>query len=191
MSFSPRFIHIGRLAFPVTFLIFIFYFTLSPHSSTSPSSHSLSSFTLGISPFFSSTSGKSAFIDSISATEIDGPFDNSNLIELCASRKWVEGLIFKCEAYGGGIVEARNVVLNCLRFAIEAGGSSSSPLHPSPSPPYLQQKANKKFQQQLTSLSPNSSLHQMPKPPPPSPSPRSSTSLTSPVPSTPRAPELT
>ncbi|KAH8771463.1 hypothetical protein BGZ57DRAFT_824975 [Hyaloscypha finlandica] len=124
MSFSPRFIHIGRLAFPVTFLIFIFYFTLSPHSSTSPSSHSLSSFTLGISPFFSSTSGKSAFIDSISATEIDGPFDNSNLIELCASRKWVEGLIFKCEAYGGGIVEARNVVLNCLRFAIEAGATN-------------------------------------------------------------------
>lgn len=134
-SFSPRFIHIGRLAFPVAFLIFIFYFTLSPHS-TSPSPHSLSSFSLGLIPF-SSSSRKSAFIDSISATGIDGPFDNSSLIELCASRKWVDGLIFKCEAHGGGIVEARNVVLNCLRFGIEAGGSSPSPLHPSPSPSHL------------------------------------------------------
>ncbi|KAN0122018.1 hypothetical protein V8E51_000344 [Hyaloscypha variabilis] len=113
LAFSPRFVHIARLALPATLLVLIFYSTLSP-------SRSSSSFSLG----FSSSGRKSAFISAAVQTEIDGPFDNSSLVELCASRKWTQGLIFKCEAHRGGIVEARNVMLNCLRFAIEAGATN-------------------------------------------------------------------
>ncbi|KAE9381952.1 hypothetical protein N431DRAFT_360479 [Stipitochalara longipes BDJ] len=118
LAFTPRFLHIGRLALPVTLLILVFYFTLSPSRSSSTPS-----FSFGFSSFTSS-GRKSAFISAAVETEIDGPFDNSTLIELCASRTWTEGLIFKCEVHGDGIVEARNVVLNCLRFGIEAGATN-------------------------------------------------------------------
>jgi len=120
-AFTPRFLHIGKLALPITLLILIFYFTLP----RAPSTHS---FSLGF-PSFTSSGRKSAFIKAAAETEIDGPFDNSTLVELCASKTWTPGLIFKCEAHGGGIAEARNVILNCLRFGIEAGGSSTP--HPS------------------------------------------------------------
>jgi len=66
---------------------------------------------------------KAAFIDPILTSEIDGPFDNSTLAQLCASRKWSPGLIFMCEAPQGGVANVRNVFLNCVRYAIEAGGS--------------------------------------------------------------------
>jgi hypothetical protein len=118
-SFSPRIQHISKLSLLVCLIISIFYFTLSP-SHLSASNYKTFSIT---------TSGrKTSFIQSTLATEIDGPLDNSTLAQLCASRKWTPGLIFKCEAPQDGIVNSKNVVLNCVRFAIEAGGSSSSPL---------------------------------------------------------------
>jgi hypothetical protein len=93
----------------------VFYFTfISSHFSSS----SYRTFAL-------TTSGrKGAFVNSLSATDIDGPYDNSTLVELCRSRKWRKGLIFRCEAPSSGLVESRNVMLNCLRFGIEAGGIS-------------------------------------------------------------------
>ncbi|KAH9207081.1 hypothetical protein DL95DRAFT_314324, partial [Leptodontidium sp. 2 PMI_412] len=68
---------------------------------------------------------KALFVQSLLAdeNEIDGPFNNSTLIELCKTRDWTPGLIFKCEAPEGGIGNVRNVFLNCVRYAIEAGAT--------------------------------------------------------------------
>ena len=70
------------------------------------------------------TGRKGAFVEEILENDIDGPFDNSALAALCSSKKWMPGLIFKCEA-SGVVGNVRNIILNCVRYAIEAGGSSS------------------------------------------------------------------
>ncbi|TAQ89246.1 hypothetical protein B7494_g2459 [Chlorociboria aeruginascens] len=69
------------------------------------------------------TGRKELFIREAMNTEIDGPVDNSTLVELCASKKWTEGLIFKCEEPSGEPAKIRNVFLNCVRYAIEAGAT--------------------------------------------------------------------
>ncbi|KAL2060327.1 hypothetical protein VTL71DRAFT_9722 [Oculimacula yallundae] len=69
---------------------------------------------------------KALFVENLlrGENEIDGAFDNSTLVELCRTRIWIEGLIFKCEAPEGGIANVRNVILNCVRYAIEGGATS-------------------------------------------------------------------
>ncbi|KAF7863241.1 hypothetical protein EAF04_007323 [Stromatinia cepivora] len=67
---------------------------------------------------------KGVFIQKALRTDIDGPFDNSSLIELCENIEWREGLIFQCEAPYGGVANIRNILLNCFRYAIEAGATS-------------------------------------------------------------------
>jgi hypothetical protein len=76
---------------------------------------------------------KNIFIQNTLMTEVDGPFDNQTIVDLCAKTQWTPGLIFSCEAPEGGVGNVRNVFLNCVRYAIEAGGSRSS----SPSSPQL------------------------------------------------------
>ena len=71
-------------------------------------------------------SKKQAFIESFLENEIDGPFDTTPLVSLCESKRWVPGLIIKCEPATGGIGHVRNIILDCLRYAIEAGGLCSS-----------------------------------------------------------------
>ena len=69
-------------------------------------------------------SGKKAvFVEAVLETEIDGAIENSALVELCKKRVWTPGLIFNCETPKGGVGNVRNVFLNCLRYAIEAGGT--------------------------------------------------------------------
>lgn len=68
---------------------------------------------------------KGSFVKKALQTEIDGPFDGEWISRLCNSREWVPGLIAKCDAPQGGIGNVRNVFLNCIRYAIEAGGMSS------------------------------------------------------------------
>lgn len=65
---------------------------------------------------------KQVFIQTATQTTIDGPFDNSGIKSLCASKNWTEGLIFTCGTPQGGASNVRNVFLNCVRYAIEAGG---------------------------------------------------------------------
>lgn len=65
---------------------------------------------------------KEIYIQDFLATEIDGPFDNTALKKMCADKSWTPGLTIKCEAPAGGIGNVRNVFLNCIRYAIEAGG---------------------------------------------------------------------
>ena len=114
-SISPHMHQISKLTILVLTITSVFYFTfISSHFSSS----SYRTFAL-------TTSGKKgAFVNSLSATDIDGPYDNSTLVKLCRSREWKKGLIFRCEAPSSGLVERRNVMLNCLRFGIEAGGTS-------------------------------------------------------------------
>jgi hypothetical protein len=64
---------------------------------------------------------KQAFIQTATETAIDGPFDNSAIKSLCASKNWTEGLIATCGTPQGGVSNVRNVFLNCVRYAIEAG----------------------------------------------------------------------
>ncbi|KAI6717421.1 hypothetical protein JHW43_000077 [Diplocarpon mali] len=75
-------------------------------------------------------SRKSQFIADLlrDDNEIDGRFDNRTLVQLCRSRTWSPGLIFRCEAPAGGVANVRNAVLNCVRFAIEAGAATPVPL---------------------------------------------------------------
>lgn len=65
---------------------------------------------------------KAAFIKEASVWEIDGPFNNTALQNLCLSKKWIQGLHFKCAPAFGGVGNVRNIVLTCVRYAIEAGG---------------------------------------------------------------------
>ena len=78
------------------------------------------------------TGRKGAFVQDILENEIDGPFDGSALAALCSTKTWTPGLIFKCEAPQGGFGDVRNVFVNCVRYAIEAGGTS--PILRSPNP---------------------------------------------------------
>lgn len=68
---------------------------------------------------------KGVFIQKAMRTDIDGPFDDSTLVEICQNTEWREGLIIQCESPYGGVANIRNVLLNCLRYAIEAGGTST------------------------------------------------------------------
>jgi len=67
---------------------------------------------------------KAAFIQDVVGSEIDGPHNNAPLTALCTQGTWIEGLIFKCAAAIGGVGNVRNIFLNCVRYAIEAGGLS-------------------------------------------------------------------
>lgn len=68
---------------------------------------------------------KQVFINTVTQTTIDGLFDNSAIKNLCASRNWTEGLIAQCGTPQGGVSNVRNVFLNCVRYAMEAGGMSA------------------------------------------------------------------
>lgn len=63
------------------------------------------------------------FLKTIEDAPIDGIFDNRTLVDLCGSTQWQDGLIVKCEPPYGDAVQVRNVFLNCVRYAIEAGGN--------------------------------------------------------------------
>jgi hypothetical protein len=68
---------------------------------------------------------KEQFIQNASAWEIDGPFNNIPLHDLCKSKEWQLGLVFKCDDAFGGIGNIRNIILTCIRYAIEAGGQTN------------------------------------------------------------------
>ncbi|KAI9645432.1 hypothetical protein NHQ30_006171 [Ciborinia camelliae] len=67
---------------------------------------------------------KGVFIQKALRTDIDGPFNDSTLVEMCDNTEWREGLIFQCESPYGGVANIRNILLNCFRYALEAGATS-------------------------------------------------------------------
>jgi len=68
------------------------------------------------------------FVRQVLETEIDGPYDIKPLTDFCKDperHNQVPGLIFRCDYPIGGIGNVKNIILNCLRFAFQAGGWSS------------------------------------------------------------------
>jgi hypothetical protein len=51
------------------------------------------------------------------------PFRPEAIQTVCSKTKWTPGLVFTCDKSGGGIGNLRNSILNCVRYAIEAGGA--------------------------------------------------------------------
>ncbi|KAI9732721.1 MAG: hypothetical protein M1818_007455 [Claussenomyces sp. TS43310] len=68
-------------------------------------------------------SPKEAFIKRTLESDINGPYEGLHLQNLCKETKWTEGLIFSCTRVNGGFGNVRNVIQNCVRFAIEAGAA--------------------------------------------------------------------
>lgn len=70
---------------------------------------------------------KKLFIaDYLEAGEVGGELDGHELAKLCQSKRWhpeEKALIVSCEPIPGGIGQVKNGALNCVRFAIEIGGS--------------------------------------------------------------------
>jgi len=65
---------------------------------------------------------KEIFVEAALKTSVDSPFDDTGIRLLCADTKWQEGIIVSCNPPLGGVVNVQNVVLNCVRYAILAGG---------------------------------------------------------------------
>jgi hypothetical protein len=68
---------------------------------------------------------KARFVDEYLDTEVGVAFDGDAITTLCLNKTWTKDLIFQCEPAPGGIGMVRNAHLNCVRFAIEAGGKPS------------------------------------------------------------------
>lgn len=56
---------------------------------------------------------------------VDGTVDMRALTSKCDAADWLEGLTLTCTEVIGGVGNVRNKMLNCIRFAIEAGGKLS------------------------------------------------------------------
>jgi hypothetical protein len=71
------------------------------------------------------TGNKERFVEAFMKNEIDGPYDLQPLKDFCASkdRKYQPGLVVKCFSPIGGFGNIKNMALNCLRFALEAGAT--------------------------------------------------------------------
>lgn len=67
---------------------------------------------------------KDLFIQQLLNHDLNPKVNGSALTEVCARKVWHRGLIFSCDPAEGGIGNIRNIILNCVRYAIEAGGES-------------------------------------------------------------------
>jgi len=54
-------------------------------------------------------------------------YDLSSLKHLCNNVQWTNKVVFTCDNNAGGIGNVRNHMLNCVRYAIEAGGTLVMP----------------------------------------------------------------
>ena len=69
---------------------------------------------------------KESFVKNALQTPIEGTFKKKAISELCAKTTWTPGLIFKCDPPQGGVGNVGNIFLNCVRYAMEAGGMIQS-----------------------------------------------------------------
>jgi len=67
---------------------------------------------------------KEVFMQTVLDSNINGPYDPEPLRKLCETRTWTPGLILSCDGIRGGIGNVMDIALNCIRYAIEAGGMS-------------------------------------------------------------------
>lgn len=63
------------------------------------------------------------FIAAILREPVEGLLDPDPIRKKCNETKFQEGLVWHCAAVVGGIGNVANMWLNCVRYAIEAGGT--------------------------------------------------------------------
>jgi hypothetical protein len=51
------------------------------------------------------------------------PVDSDEIRSICEDTQWNKTLVFTCDNNHGGVGQVRNTILNCVRYAISAGGS--------------------------------------------------------------------
>jgi hypothetical protein len=51
------------------------------------------------------------------------PADSEAIRKICQDTEWNQDLVFTCARSGGGVGNLRNSILNCVRYAIHAGGA--------------------------------------------------------------------
>jgi hypothetical protein len=87
----------------------------------------LSSYRLLYGPLYPDFDEKNIFIEKAISTGGGSPIDEVAIKNLCLNRTWTENVIFECrDPQNVGPVTTRNIILNCLRYAIEAGGACVS-----------------------------------------------------------------
>lgn len=59
--------------------------------------------------------------------QYEPPFAPGAIQSVCATTQWTPGLVFTCDESGGGVGNLRNSILNCVRYAIEAGAALTIP----------------------------------------------------------------
>lgn len=65
---------------------------------------------------------KEEYIDAVMRNPVEGTLDLAPIRAKCDSVKFQPGLIWHCELVNGGIGNVGNMWLNCVRYAMEAGG---------------------------------------------------------------------
>jgi hypothetical protein len=65
---------------------------------------------------------KDEFIAALLREPVEGLLDPDPIRKKCDETKFQEGLVWHCAAVVGGIGNVANMLLNCVRYAIEAGG---------------------------------------------------------------------
>jgi len=63
------------------------------------------------------------FIAAILREPVEGLLDPDPIRKKCDETNFQEGLVWHCAAVVGGIGNVANMLLNCVRYAIEAGGT--------------------------------------------------------------------
>lgn len=123
ISLSARVARNAKLLIPVAFLIALsyVYLTICSASGTSFSDDILIK-EIGQPDVADTLTSRTQFIREAVQWEIDGPFDDGPLRDMCSSKKWTPALTIRCEDVFGGVGNIRNYVLTCIRYAIEAGG---------------------------------------------------------------------
>lgn len=111
-----------RLCLPLALILLITTYLLSSSPSSSIYDSAWGKEAQGDLDYAEIATRKAQFIERATEWDIDGPFNNTALKRRCEANEWVEGLHFKCASGFGGIGNVRNIVLTCVRYAIEAGG---------------------------------------------------------------------
>ena len=70
---------------------------------------------------------KDQYIAAVLRNPVEGLLDPEPIRQKCDETNFQEGLIWQCAAVNGGIGNVANMVLNCVRYAVEAGGMSLPP----------------------------------------------------------------
>lgn len=65
---------------------------------------------------------KEQFVAAILQEPVEGLLDPEPIRRKCNETKFQEGLVWHCAAVNGGIGNVINMWLNCVRYAMEAGG---------------------------------------------------------------------